>query len=173
MPETYFHLDRAGTLRENQVLVEPRAKRRKDVKFPPLLEPLVPGILSEHGRAYVAEGNRGKDFGLELVFEMVRVEQFANLPSRLSSLFCAASPTDLDMFRDPNLPIRPVLWEISAEPAFSFDIGWVGGRTIFDAYQNAVHYWSGDPYEGDSRFRGREYLVQYPATVVRIVGVPT
>lgn len=168
--EIYYHLERERPRLYEGLVLDDSQRQRADARFPEALDKFVPSVLSQHGWKYVADGAPHKDYGTELVFEMVRLAQFPHHPSRLSSLFCMASREELDMFRDKENVTPDNEWEIHAEPAPGFDIAWVGGSSFVDAYKRAESYWSGARFPFAAQFAGIEYLVQLPATVGKRVG---
>ncbi|WP_261862366.1 DUF2441 domain-containing protein, partial [Mycobacterium montefiorense] len=98
--------------------------------------------MSRHGAWYLA-GNADLSFGFELVWELVRKNQFSDCPSRLTSIFAFSDPSAAGQFARTDDRPRTT-WEIEApDDTRSFDMHWIRGASIGVAMANAAMYWSG------------------------------
>lgn len=161
----FYHLDRAGTLE-----VDRRVELIKDYTQQPLIEikdlidkqkivdrlnRLYPNGISYHGIQYLLNTNlivndhcgNPTTFTLsnpmmEAIFELVRRSEFSHLPSRMQSVFCWQTLSDLKKF-DNNSRFK--IYEIETDDYFIGDMNllYLGGQMIH-AVEFARMYWSGE-----------------------------
>lgn len=181
MPK-FYHIDRAGTLE-----VDKRVELIKDYTQYPLFEikdlmekqklvdrlnGLYPNGISHHGIQYVLNTNLivNDPYGkpttytlsnpmMETIFELVRSSEFSHLPSRMQSMFCWQTLSDLKKFNNDS---RLKIYEIETDDYFVGDMKllYLGGQ-IIHAMEFARMYWSGER----SKDPLLEVLVPLPATI--------
>lgn len=181
MPK-FYHIDRAGTLE-----VDKRVELIKDYTQKPLIEienliekqnlvdrlnGLYPNGISYHGIQYllntklILNDNNGRPTTytlcnpmIEAIFELVRSSEFSHLPSRMQSMFCWQTLSDLKKFND-NSQLK--IYEIETDDYFVGDMKllYLGGQ-IIHTIELARMYWSGER----SKDPHLEVLVPLPAII--------
>lgn len=119
---------------------------------------LYPEGLSEHGIFYlikqgvvIFENGTRRPLNVthttpmvEAIFELVRQNEFPNLPSRMQSIFAWCEMKDAQEFKGAS-GIECQIYEVDCENAFIADqnLLYLGGSVI-GAYELARKYWSGE-----------------------------
>ncbi|MGW6619598.1 hypothetical protein ACWF99_00115 [Nocardia sp. NPDC055002] len=176
---TYFHVDRANRLREgSSIELSPHSSPR-----------WFAGGLSGHGQTYLngefqfkfvnLQGEDryaiNQDTSLELLWELLRLNEYPQAPSRLQSVFGWERLEDARQFAEAGQ--QGTIWEIEAEqPGFRADMSLLKSlpRTG-DALQLARIYWAQlDAYDRSQlppEFGPPvwEHLLTPPVRVVRAV----
>jgi hypothetical protein len=136
------------------------------------------GRLIRNRHTSVALNGRVFVLGLlcrETLWELIRVDKYSHLPSRLDCVFVLPTWTDVKAYgRNNNPDGRQVLHEVILEnPGVKFHVGWIShctmqsGGSFLDQMEPKAHaYWSGKT--GDPS-QGKELLVAGPVRIVRRV----
>lgn len=153
--ECFFHIDRANSLEEGQVLDLGHSEA-----ILPAIEERYPDGLSRFGREYsqrdlvelenqwgVVEGEfQGLNMNAvyDSFFELVRLSEFSGKPSRFQSIFCWVTlETVRDFIRDySEYPVT--VWEIETEKGQKADWELLRAESFGHGLQNAQRYWTGD-----------------------------
>jgi hypothetical protein len=111
----------------------------------------------------------------EMLWELIRVQQYSQLPSRLDCVFVLPAWTHVKAYgRNNNPDGRQILHEVILEnPGAQIHVGWIShctvqsGEPFLDQMEPKAHaYWSGEP--GDPS-QGKELLVAGPVRIIRRV----
>lgn len=120
--------------------------------------------LSNHGFSYLHHNSI--DSFYELMYELVRFNQFSNQISRLESMFAFENLEDAKLFVSKFRKNQSCnIIEVECDEYNVLDMNWLTGGTGLDLYNKCIHYWSGDITNEPTM----ECLLKLPVRVVRIV----
>ena len=180
----YFHTDRAGSLRECDV-IENRVYPNGNAvgvlcpvigeEFAAHIQQMFSRGISYHGYNYLVSSLTGEksfsSWAIEIYFEYIRFKHYPDKPSRFESFFCWETFDDAqDFARSENQ--RYSIYEVSNEgPYFITDMNLL--KLDFNPVkqeENARKYWLGEPMDGDLSYKAKwEYLVSTSIKVIRRV----
>ncbi|WP_280504969.1 hypothetical protein [Nocardia farcinica] len=178
---TYFHVDRANRLREEGIFT---LSSHSSPRW-------FPGGLSEHGQRYLngdfqfkfansqgqERGAVSQDTGIELLWELVRLNEYPQAPSRLQSVFAFERLEEARQFAEAEQ--RGTIWEIEVEqPGFRADMSLLKAEPrTGNTLQLARYYWGQLNDQDRSQFPPEfgppvwEHLLTPPVRVIRRVGI--
>ena len=143
-----FTVDRAGTLREGDVL---NLTKYADIAPPELqvhADAMFPLGVSRHGNQYfLGSGSKGSvaSPAIELLFEYVRRASFPDRPSRFTSWFATESITDAATFRARYCAGTGVIRRVQAPTTHRANMHLLTSNQTVLVYSWFAHlYWSGE-----------------------------
>jgi hypothetical protein len=147
----YFHVDRAGRLKEGDVirLEQPSTVAPAELKIH--LDMLYPEGLTEHGKRYLLgiglQQNDVNSAWREFSFDLVRREAYPDRPSRYQSMFAAETLADAIAFRrrfqGGNASAQ--IWLVKATGSFRANMELLSEPGTWLAISESAHaYWSGE-----------------------------
>ncbi|MGK8509676.1 hypothetical protein ACRS5S_17055 [Nocardia asiatica] len=176
---TYFHVDRANRLRDEGIF---ELSSHSSPKW-------LTGGISEHGQSYLngefqfkfvnSQGQEryavNQDTGLELLWELLRVNEYPQAPSRLQSVFAFEHLEEARQFAESKR--CGTIWEIEAEqPGFRADMSLLKAEPrTGNTLQLARFYWGQLNDHDRSQFPPQfgppvwEHLLTPPVRVIRPV----
>lgn len=181
MDEIYYHTDRQyGSIGVTQLAVGMSIDLSQLDETTPGLTLLYPGGLSEHGKRYLLQANRNRDW--EWACELTRRGAFPAKPSRFQSMFgCEDDETARRIVYDYFSPERTnysggkvALWKVTCSGSVHRgDMRWFENETtsqisyqmMFDAM---VAYWQGKAKNRDPLW---EIVLPLPVSIVAMEDV--
>lgn len=170
MTELFYHVDRHDTLVSGETIeLQPI-----DEQFPGDnggVEDLYPEGLSSHGRHYCTQdlyeedNDNLWDVSCELIFELVRTEQFPNRPSRFQSVFAFRALRHAKRFVEQFVDAPCTIWRVAAEESFTADMRLVDAEDYAHGIDQAYTYWRGSTYLDDPLW---EELLLPPVEIVEL-----
>lgn len=120
--------------------------------------------LSSHGCRYLIGGST--DSFYELLYEIIRINNFPDKTSRLESLFAFKTIEEARGFASKYRSSYPYrILELEAENYELLDMNWLSANSGIDIYNNCLEYWSGNKTENPSI----ECLLKLPVKVVGVI----
>lgn len=176
MARTFYHVDRWDAFAPGETIeLEPVAAADDEggqawnATVARTVAERFPGGLSKHGRFYAtsdlyeADAARLWDVGCELLFELVRLADYAYRPSRFQSVFGFRSVEDAARFRERYDQRDSLVWAVEAEAAFVADMRLLDVADLGRGLHRARYYWEGGTFLEDPLW---EVLLVPPVEVV-------
>lgn len=136
--------------------------------------------FSNHGMTYAspissnnmtATDDRGRRYSrsevlAEQVFEMVRLKEFSDRPSRFKAFFGTETLEEARQFNQEYRNGEGEIWKVDSEDSFKADMKLIAGPNLIANAGNAQVYWSGETYRENLFW---EVLMEYPIRVIEMV----
>jgi hypothetical protein len=131
------------------------------------MEEYYPFGISRHGHQYLLKGNNPNSSKIEIIFELIRICKFPELPSRFVSMFAWGSVLEAVAFKNKYRSKHPhaKVFRVDVDERFIFkgDMNLLrASSSNIEMVSLAEKYWSG----GRSANPQIEVLIPLPQTVV-------
>jgi hypothetical protein len=187
MPQTFYKVFRKGTFGQSMLQLVPTTEAdniynilgvHEKAEALVHLHNYYPQGLSYHGRQYLldryhrVQDGYGNDYTIhvpvmELAFELMRLSQFPEKPSRFTSFFGCETVEDAITFRGKYGDGQGEIWVVACEEYFRADMNYLYlGAGIPSTFVYTERYWRGEA----STTPFWEILMQGPVAILEKVG---
>lgn len=173
MTEIFYHIDRWEMFSPGETLHTTHIDDWGPSVNSSLRE-FYPEGVSPHGQHYCTQ-NLYKDdpddlwdFACEVLFELVRIADFPDQPSRFECLYGFTSRTDIEQFIDEVAESTYTLWEVRPADTFTADMNLVDAPDFARGLYRAQYYWEGETFLDEPHW---ETLLVPPVEIVEAVDI--